>query len=144
MNKVVGKVVAISGEGSGMVATIDVQAAAVCARCAAGKGCGAGLFGKSQTTRRVSAPVPQNVSVLEGDTVQLALEPQELLAAAGIVYGWPLSGAAIGATLSWLGGSGDAVAALSVLAGIAAGAYLARLRLGNGQCLQRFTPRIIH
>lgn len=144
MNKAVGKVVAITGEGSGRVATIDVQAAAVCARCAAGKGCGAGLFGKSQTARRISAPVPRDVSILEGDTVQLALEPQDLLAAAVIVYGWPLSGAAIGATLSWLGGSGDAAAALSVLAGIAAGAYLARLRLGDRQCLQRFTPRIIH
>lgn len=143
MNHASGKVVSVSDDARGRLATIDVEASAICARCAAGKGCGAGLFGARQSTRRLEAPVPPGANIRAGDNVQVALETGDLLSAAMIVYGWPLLGAALGASVAYILNSGDAVAALSALVGLVGGAVLARRRLNQSQCLSRFRPRII-
>lgn len=143
MNSTVGTVVSLRGEGSHRTASVEVSAETVCARCAAGKGCGAGLFGKRETLRRVEAPVPRDMALREGDTVRLAMHSSDLLAAATVVYGWPLASGVMGALLAWQLGASDAVAAASALAGIGAGAWFARRRVRESACLERFTPRIL-
>lgn len=143
MNTTIGKVVNVSGEGSQRNALVEVSADAVCARCAAGKGCGAGLFGKRETMRQIAVAVPERARIREGDTVKLVMQSRDLLVASAIVYGWPLAGGVLGALFAWQLGGSDALAAIAALAGIGAGVWLARRRVQDVACLQRFTPRIV-
>ena len=113
--------------------------ASACARCAAGKGCGAGL--SLTRNRRVEARVPPGAEIHAGDTVELTLAPNNVLRAAGIVYGLPLAAAASGAALAYLVGYGDPAAALAAVAGLAVGLVLAKRRLRG--CLKDFTPEVV-
>lgn len=139
-----GKVISIVRDGEGTRAIVTVDAAAICPRCAAGKGCGAGIFGASASVRRLEVSLAPGVEVSEGDTVSLSLGSRNLLQAAIIVYGWPLLGAITGVLLAFLGDLDDAGAAASALAGLAVGIALARVRLGHKDCLSRFSPTVIY
>ena len=135
-----GKVIAVVRDRDGARATVSVDAAAICPRCAAGKGCGAGIFGASKSVRRIEVTLAPGIEVSEGDTVSLTLGSQNLLQASIIVYGWPLLGAVAGSLLAFLGNFDDSGAAVSALAGLAIGVALARVRLGHKDCLSRFSP----
>jgi len=137
-------VISIVRDGEGTRAIVTVDAAAICPRCAAGKGCGAGIFGASASVRRLEVSLAPGVEVSEGDTVSLSLGSRNLLQAAIIVYGWPLLGAITGVLLAFLGDLDDAGAAASALAGLAVGIALARVRLGHKDCLSRFSPTVIY
>lgn len=143
MNNTIGKVLSVSGEGGERNAVVEVSAMAACARCAAGKGCGAGLFGKQETMRQIAVAVPERSSLREGDTVKLVMQSRDLLVASAIVYGWPLAGGVLGAFGAWQLSGSDAFAAAAALAGTGAGVWLARRRVRQVACLQRFTPRIV-
>ncbi|MFQ5609204.1 MAG: SoxR reducing system RseC family protein [Woeseiaceae bacterium] len=140
MDNPAGKVTAVRNGASGTHVLVEVDARAVCPRCAQGKGCGAGLFGSRSTARSLEARMMRGQSVAEGDTVSLHLEPRALLQASLIVYGWPLAGAATGALAAYLSSMGDPAAAILALAGLVAGALAVRLRLGGKDCLARYTP----
>lgn len=143
MNTTIGTVLRVNGEDGQRNALVEVSAGTVCARCAAGKGCGAGLFGKRETMRQIAVAVPRRASLREGDTVKLVMQSRDLLIASAIVYGWPLAGGVLGAFAAGQLGGSDAIAAVAALAGIAAGLWLARRRVRDVACLQRFTPRIV-
>ncbi len=143
MNTTIGKVLSVSGDGSRRNALVEVSADVVCPRCAAGKGCGAGLFGKRETMRQIAVRVPERASIHEGDSVKLVMQSRDLLVASAIVYGWPLAGGVLGALIAWWLGGSDAQAAVAALAGIGTGGWLARRRIQDTACLQRFTPRIV-
>lgn len=113
-------------------AVVEVATAINCARCAAGKGCGAGLFGGRR--RRIEAHIAAGIDVHEGDEVSVALAPRRLLNAALTVYGLPLGGALLGAVIAYSLGVGDLFAALAGLAGIAAGIVIARRRAASDRC----------
>ena len=119
---------------------VEVSASFSCARCASGKGCGAGLLGDDGSPRRVEALPGDLADLRAGDKVILDLSPQDLLRASALVYGLPLIGALVGAAVAWLLGAGDDVAAMAALAGAAVGILAARLRVRRGECLQRFMP----
>ena len=142
MNNPQGTVIAISGDGLSRRAHVEVTAAEFCRRCAEGKGCGAGLGGQGGKLRRIEAEIPPGADVAAGDVVGIALAPRNVLRAATIVYGWPLAGAAVGATFAYSASFGDAAAAASALVGLAAGAVLVRVRLRRSGCLRQFMPRI--
>ncbi len=126
-----------SGDG---VALVEVNAS-TCARCAAGKGCGAGVFGQSTRTRQLEARLERGVVVQPGDQVRLSLADDSVLRAAGVVYGWPLVGALLSAAVANLVFSmGDAGAVLMALAGLGSGIVVARWHAGRQECLSRFTP----
>ena len=135
-----GKVVAVRNGASGTRVIVEVDPRAVCPRCAEGKGCGAGLFGSGGGVRSLEAILEEGQAATEGDVVELHLEPQSLLSASLIVYGWPLAGAATGALLAYTGSLGDGAAAMFALAGLALGAFAVRRHLGGKDCLARFTP----
>jgi len=121
-------------------AVVDVDAAEACPRCASGKGCGAALFANSG--QRVEVPVPKSLSLAVGDIVEISLTPDNLLRAALIVYGLPLTGAIIAALVAYGLSLGDAAASLAALAGLFLGLATARRFLGKQQCLRQFVPTI--
>ena len=141
MTNPTGRVVSLVDSHDGARAIVAVRAAA-CPRCAAGKGCGAGVFSAGSKDREVEAQVPHGLDVAVGDVVELALAPNNILRAAKIVYGYPMAGAIAGAALAWGLGFGDTAAALSALVGLLGGLAAGRRRLGESGCLAEFTPQI--
>ena len=137
-----GRIISIDSEHPQTV-VVEVEAAAVCKRCAEGKGCGAGLMGGSSRARRVNALLVDGLNVERGDSVSLSLEPGNLLRAAAIVYGLPLVGALSAALLALVMDATDLAVAAAALLGIIAGVVLARLRLQRTSCLRDLTPVVI-
>jgi len=129
-----------SANGARAVVAVDVTSA--CPRCAAGKGCGAGLFASGGTGRQVEASVPPGLDIAEEDVVEISLAPDNILRAAIIVYGLPMLGAVIAATIAYTLSLGDVTAALAALTGLGSGLVLARWHLRQTACLQRFLPTI--
>lgn len=125
-------------------ATVTVDAAAVCERCAAGRGCGAGLLASRNVPKVVDVRVGTGLVLEVGDRVQLTLAPANLLRAAWLVYGLPLIAGVIAVLIaSRIEPGNDLVAALSGLLGLAAGALLGRRAMyrKNG-CLRQFVPAV--
>jgi sigma-E factor negative regulatory protein RseC len=135
-----GRILSIYPNDSPPHAVVEVAASIRCARCAAGKGCGAGLLGGDEKPRRVDALITHDLVLVEGDQVSIELAPNNLLRASLIVYGLPLLGALTGAAGAWLSGTGDLGAAIAALAGAGLGMLAGRLRLQRSTCLQAFTP----
>ncbi|MGB5448698.1 MAG: SoxR reducing system RseC family protein [Woeseiaceae bacterium] len=138
-----GRVIAVTGYAPAPQALVEVDASVSCARCAEGKGCGAGLLGRTSGSRRIDALIAGGLTVSEGDDVRIELAPSNLLRASMIVYGLPLSGALLGAALAYFVGLGELYAATASIGGILAGLVLARLRLRKTSCLRQFTPTIV-
>lgn len=126
----------------GARAVVAVEVAAACPRCAAGKGCGAGLLTDSGGERQVEASIRDGLSLATDDIVEIALAPDNLLHAAIIVYGLPMLGAAIGAVIAFGLSLGDAAAAIAALLGLGCGLAISRWRLQQESCLSRFVPTI--
>ena len=53
--------------------------AAVCARCAAGRGCGAGLLGSTRQPAVIEARVSEGIALRTGDRVRLEFVAAEML-----------------------------------------------------------------
>jgi positive regulator of sigma E activity len=142
MDDPTGRIITFVSDGDGLRALVDVDAGEVCPRCAAGHGCGAGIFTGQQKIRRVEAHIAPGLDVDEGDTVRIELAQSNVLRAAAIVYGLPLSGAAIAAATAYLAGLGDAGAASLAILGLLGGLYVGRRRLDRESCLAQFTPTV--
>jgi positive regulator of sigma E activity len=137
-----GTVVSVMTRGDRLVATVDVDVSNVCARCAAGKGCGAGLLIGSGSTRHIEATVGPDLRLAPGDTVEVRLEPRSILHAAFVAYGAPLVGALIAAAIAYGLSLGDVEAASASLVGVAVGMFAGRLYLKRPECLRRFEPTV--
>lgn len=137
-----GRILSIERDGASPRAVVEVARSPGCARCAAGKGCGAGLPGAGSQPRRVEALLAAGLELNEGDEVCFELAPHNVLRASVIVYGLPLGGAVTGAGFAYLAGAGDLGAAVAALVGLAAGVAVGRRRLDRATCLKHFTPVI--
>jgi positive regulator of sigma E activity len=142
MDNPVGTIRAIHETHAGRRFTVVVDAAVACPRCAAGKGCGAGLFTGQPRQRVVEATAGQSDKLAVGDTVQLRPAAANLFSGALIVYGLPLCGALAGTALAYGLRLGDSAAAAAAIAGLAAGVALGRWRLRQTDCLQSFVPHV--
>lgn len=141
MDAPLGTVVSLDDRAGVVRATVDVEIAGYCPRCAAGTGCGAGLLTAAGQARRIEMDVDRDARPAVGDSVRLSLPPSMLLRAAAIAYGWPLAGALLGAATATVLGTGDALAAALTLVAMALGAGIGRWRLlANGRCIRRFVP----
>ena len=140
MESPVGKIVSI-GQGT---ATVAVERTAACPRCAAGKGCGAGLLSGSRKPALLEVSVPPHASVGEGDEVRLILEPAHLLRASLLVYGLPLAGMVLMLVVGWLlvRPLSDPEAIAFAGAGLATGFLAGRWQLNRRNCLKQFIPKI--
>lgn len=130
---------------AGDSAVVSVKAGVDCARCRAGKGCGAGLFGGSpEDMRNLEVAIAEGLVLRSGDRVRLSLQPRHLLQAAWYVYGLPLAGIVLALVMaSWQFGSpGDQVAMLYALVGFATGLSAGRYLLGRNSCLRNLVPVI--
>ncbi len=140
MESPVGRIVSLA-DGH---ATVSVDAAANCARCAAGKGCGAGLLTGSNRSRLIEVQLASGLGLKVGDEVKLALAPANLLRAALLAYGLPLGGMLIA-----LGVAGfldraldDQIAVVLAVGGLAGGTLLGRYYLNKDGCLKNLVPTI--
>ena len=124
--------------------TVQVDAPVACRRCAAGKGCGAGLLDGSSASRSLDVDVPVGVRLDIGDEVTLTLSPRKLLRAAVLAYGLPLASLVTAATIAWLAGAGpdSPVAVAMVIAGLTAGIFVSRYILNRGTACDQFVPTI--
>lgn len=124
--------------------TVEVEPAAVCARCAAGKGCGAGLFGAGRRRRQLDVKADPGLLLEAGERVYLTLEPANIVKASLLAYGLPLLGVVLLPTLVWTlaGPISDLVAAAAAAVGLVAGMALSRLNLRRQACLRQFVPVI--
>ena len=143
MEQATGHVIAIESGSATSHAEVEVSAAVACARCAAGRGCGAGLLGASEKNRRVQARIAAGVDVEEGDLVRIELSPQQLLRASWLVYGLPLMAAVIATGMAYFFRLDDSYAVLAAVVGLAIGLLVARRQLSSAACLYRFTPTIV-
>ena len=138
MDQPVGTVLSVSDHS----AVVRVRGP-VCARCASGKGCGAGLVGSSRAPLRVEAAIADGVTVRVGERVVLGLEDGRLLRAAGYLYGLPLAGLLAASGLAFLAGiDSDALVVAFALSGLAAGATLGRTLVRRDACVRRLMPTI--
>ena len=137
-----GRILSIHPDAAPPYAVVEVAASAGCARCASGKGCGAGILGGSEKTRCIDALIAQGLEVRAGDRVSIQLAPANLMRAALLVYGLPLTGAIVASAAAWLLGTGDSGAVAMALFGAGLGMLLGRLRLRKARCLRDFTPTV--
>ncbi len=137
-----GTVVSVVADDDGRRAIVAVEGALTCPRCAAGKGCGAGIFQAGDRQRRVAARIPDGLEVSVNDRVEISLAPDNILSAALIVYGIPMLGAIFGAAVAFSASLGDIAAATAALLGLGAGLLHSRWRLRQVSCLRQFTPSI--
>ena len=126
------------------VATVVVDRAPSCARCAAGKGCGAGLLSGSPRPAVLELSVPAGTTLRSGDKVALSVSPVWLLKAAFYAYGIPLLGTVLAAGVAWTYGAAasDLAAAGFAAAGLAGGVALSRYLLGRSGLCDRFEPHL--
>ena len=140
MNSPVGTIVSIA-DGH---ATVSIDAAVVCARCAAGKGCGAGLLSGSNRTRLIEAQLSPGLGLQAGDEVELTLSPTNLLRAAFLAYGLPLGGIIIALGVAWFLNQtlDDRSAVLLATGGLVGGILVGRYYLNRDGCLKNLVPTI--
>ena len=144
MDNPTGRVVSLVDSRDGARAVVEVDAAATCPRCAAGKGCGAGLLSGSTQAALLEVTVAPQMRLKEGDEVRLTLEPSHLLGATLLVYGLPLAGMIVTLLIAWLsmGPLSDGEALIFAVAGLLVGITTARRALKRRDCLKRFVPKI--
>ncbi len=140
MESPVGRIVSLA-DGH---ATVSVDAAAICARCAAGKGCGAGLLTGSNRSRLIEVQLSPGLGLNAGDEVKLDLAPANLLRAAFLAYGLPLGGIIIALAVA---GSfdrtlDDQLAVVLAVGGLVGGVLLGRYYLNKDGCLKNLVPTI--
>jgi len=140
MDSPIGKIVAIGATS----ARVKVASTAACPRCAAGRGCGAGLLSGTRKASILEVTVAAGSGLREGDEVVLALEPSHLLRATMLVYGLPLMGIVVALMAGWMVSRPmtDGVAILLAVAGLAAGMLAGRWQLHRHECLREFVPTI--
>ena len=116
----------------------------ICPRCAAGKGCGAGLFGQSKARVELTLPIADGLEIAVGERVTLSLKPSDLARAALFLYGLPLGGLLLASGLAFLvlEDPSDATALAWASVGLATGIVAGGVRARRDPCLSRLRPTI--
>jgi positive regulator of sigma E activity len=137
-----GRILSIYPDADPPCVAVEIAAAPICSRCASGKGCGAGIFSGDERPRSVDALLARGLAVREGDRVSIELAPDNLLRAALLVYGLPLTGAITASAVAWLLGADDLIAAAMAVVGTGLGMMTGRVRLRKSRCLRNFVPTV--
>lgn len=126
-------------------AIVSVAPGTACPRCAAGKGCGAGLISAADRHREIKASLADGSLLKAGDRVALAIPAADLLRGAAFAYGLPLAGMVLALAVARLlhGPLPDLVAVLVAAGGLAAAWAGSRISLQRAQCYLRFQPEIV-
>jgi sigma-E factor negative regulatory protein RseC len=129
---------------AGNEALVEVTDRNVCPRCAAGNGCGAGIFGVDKDPVSLTVRIDDGVRIATGDQVRLSLAPADLVRASIYAYGAPLAGLLLAAGLAyWLVDPlGDLMAALVSISGLLGGGVAGRILAHRHACVSRISPSI--
>lgn len=142
MDNPTGRILSLVDGADGARAVVRVSAAAACPRCAAGKGCGAGIFAVGNSEREIEVRIPAGLTIAVDDVVEISLAPDNVLQAAILVYGLPLSGAILAAAVAYAFSLGDVGAAMAALLGLGGGLAAGRWKLRQPDCLRGFVPSV--
>ncbi len=126
------------------VATVVVESPIACKRCAAGKGCGAGIFQDRERSSELRVEIPSGLRVREGDAIELTIAPKYLLRAAMLAYGLPLVCLVSFPALAWMltGNPGDGPGIVLAVAGLLFGLFVGRRILRRESVCQQFVPTV--
>lgn len=139
-----GLVVAVSGK----IASVRLGGKSACAACDAGRGCGAGIFGRLLKRKPVILELQNSAGARVGQSVMVGLPETLFLRLVFNFYLFPLlaglAGAAIGHHLSVRLQAGSAASDGLVLLGAVAAGALALMwnRQGNGKATGEFPRKI--
>ena len=116
-----GRVIALSGDD----AVVRIGGRSGCAACDAGKGCGAGIFGRLLNRNPVAVEVPNSIDAAIGQAVEVGIAEERFLALVGRLYAAPLIAGLMGAAGGFVTGSKFGLAAPGLDLATLAGAILA-------------------
>lgn len=124
--------------------TVSVENTVACARCAEGKGCGAGLLGSSSGPSSLELDAPDDALLRAGDIVCLTMESEDLLRASWLAYGFPMVSVVGALALLRLiaDGASDVTEIGTAAAVFAISHIVARGWLRRDRCVQRLTPTV--
>jgi sigma-E factor negative regulatory protein RseC len=130
---------------AGKEAVVEVSDRSVCPRCAAGNGCGAGIFGANFETVSLTVRIEDGIRIATGDKVSLSLAPRDLARAAIFAYGAPLAGLllAAGAAYLLIDPLSDLWALILSVSGLLAGSATGRILVRRGECASHLSPTIV-
>ena len=125
-------------------ATVRVGRSSGCAACDAGKGCGAGIFGRLIRSEPVEITVPNRLNARSGQAVDLGIPESDFLILVFRLYGLPILAGLAGAGIGWWS-FGQYVEAplLGDLVTLASGAATAGLALRTNRIATREFPRYL-
>ena len=110
-------------------ATIEVGGRSGCPTCDAGKGCGAGVFGRLLNRRPVELYLPNRIDAQQGQAVMVGLPEKLLVQAAARFYLFPLlcgmAGASVFYIVAMQMGTGEGMSDALALTGLLLGLFLA-------------------
>lgn len=130
-----GRVVAVSGD----TASVRLGGMSGCAACDAGRGCGAGIFGRLLRRRPATLDIENRACASQGQAVMVGIPEGVFLRMAARFYLWPLlagiAGAALGHLLSAAWFPGPVLTDLSALAAglLCGGAVVLAIRKHPGE-----------
>ncbi len=122
--------------------TVEVRSAISCKRCAAGNGCGAGIFQSNNNQREIRLRKPEGLSAGVGDRVELSIESRSILRAAVLAYGLPLISmlSTLAIVHSLPVKIGEPLAVLMAILGLTLGVFVGRRFLSNDSVCTQFVP----
>ncbi len=140
MNSPVATVLAVNDRE----ALVQIADRAACPRCAAGKGCGAGLFAPTGKPVSLTIDIRADLGLGVGDKVELSLAPRDLLRSSLFAYGAPLGGLVIAAGIAYLlvDPLGDGLALGLCTVGLLSGGAVGRMLSARDQCIGKLSPSI--
>ncbi len=140
MESAIGRISALHEQ----IATVEVESPVACKRCAAGKGCGAGIFQDADRPRQIQVEIPAGMTVRQGDTIELTIGPKFLLRAAMLAYGLPLITMITLLALAWLlsGNPGDGAGIVLAIIGLVIGLFVGRQILSRESICEQFVPSV--
>ncbi len=122
--------------------TVEVRSAISCKRCAAGNGCGAGIFQSNIDQREIRLRKPDGLSAGVGDHIELSIQSRSILRAAVLAYGLPLI--SMLSTLAIVQALpvkiGEPLAVLMAILGLTLGVFVGRRFLRSDSVCTQFLP----
>lgn len=133
-----GRVVAVKGND----VVINIGGVSGCPACDAGKGCGAGIFGRLLRDREVDVQVRNSIQARKGQSVNLGITETRFLRLVFALYVWPLIAGLVGVVIGFMVATRSGQTGFFPdLAGLLAGLAAASMALFQSRRRLREFPR---